>query len=380
MKKTLLLFLLLQLRIVISAADFAFEARGLSLSDVAGAVGKHYGLSIFFASPEMAAKPVNGNLTATSEDDALRVLGFLAGTKHTREGNVIFYGGGAIGYAAFPSGVITQEQAARIEGVSLIGGFAVVKGDEITHRNLSEVFAQVRTRKAGRARVIIADVTASQSDALQDMLDRAKVEVTWTGPVQHSRFNIGLDFRSILDFLNDSTKNNILLDTEVSLLSGESIEHAAGKVLERPLYVRANQSDQDLVTRYDRLQLGLVFKFTGYWLGDSWQIKYSIEDSDYITEQKKTAYSGVEYLREGERRLVVKLKRTVDVKTKRMVPVLAHITGKKLFTWETHAGDQRVITVFMEMLENETTTEGVADAPASATPSAASLSLFNIKQ
>jgi hypothetical protein len=368
MRKILLLFLFLQLRIVIFAADFAFEARGLVLSDVAGVVGKHYGLSIFFATPEMGAKPVNGNLTATSEDDALRVLGFLAGTKYSRDGNVVFYGSGVTGYAAFPSGVITQEQAARIEGVSLVGGYAVVKGDEITHRNLSEVFNQLRTRKAGRARVIIADVTSSKADALQDMLDRAKVEVTWTGPVQHSRFNIGLDFRSILDFLKDSSKNKILLDTEISLLSGEEVEHAAGKVLERPLYVRANQSDQDLVTRYDRLQLGLVFKLTGYWLGDSWQIKYSIEDSDYITEQKKTAYKGVEYLREGERRLVVKLKRTVDVSTRRMVPVLAHITGKRFFTWETHAGDQRVITVFMEMLENETPPQGVADAPASAAP------------
>ncbi|OAM88047.1 hypothetical protein AW736_21310 [Termitidicoccus mucosus] len=370
----------LHLRSVIFAADapsFAFESRGLSLSDVAGVVGKRYGLSIFFATPEMAARPVHGNLSADSEDDALRVLGFLAGTDYRRQGSVILYGVGVQSWQAVPSGLLTQEQVSRMENASIVGGYALVKGDEITQRNFSDVVERLVSRRSVVAKLLVVDTSGVRADALADLLNHARVDVSLSGPVQSPSFDVVLDFKSILNFLKTDTSSSVLINQEVRLMSGESFNTYNGRVRERPIYVRPEYSESDLVTSYDKTQLGFTFKIDPVCLGDEWLFRYHIEDSDYIEELRRTSFSGVERIREGERKQLVSLRRNMEMKVSRGVPVLRAIS-KRAFTWATVSSESRSIVVFMEIIKDETADAG--RAPARPASDGSSLTLFNNKQ
>jgi hypothetical protein len=381
MKKSFLLLFMVHLRIVNFAADapaFAFESRGLTLSDVAGVVGKRYGLSIFFATPEVAARPVHGNFSAESEEDALRVLGFLAGADCRRQGNVVLIGPDVQSWQAIPSGLLTQEQVARMENAFAVGGYALVKGDEVTHRNFSAVIEKLVTRRSVMARLLVVDTSGVKADALADLLNRARVDVALSGPVQSPSFDVVLDFKSILNFLKTDTSSSVLVNQEVRLMSGEVFNTYNGRVRERPIYIRPEYSENDLVTSYDKTQLGFTFKIEPVCLGDEWLFRYHIEDSDYIEELRRTSFSGVERIREGERKQLVNLRRNMEMKVSRGVPVLRAFS-KRAFTWTTVSGESRSIVVFMEVVKGDDS-PGAGSAPARHAPGESSLTLFNNKQ
>lgn len=377
MKKILFILIWANLHSVIFAADFAFEARGLPLADVAAAVGKHYNLSIFFNTAEMGNRPVNGSLSASSEDDALRVLGFLAGAEYRREGDVILYGGAGLSWAAAPSGLLTQDQVTRMENMAVVGGYAVFKGDEITQRNLSAVVGMLTARRSGLMRLLVMDTSSVKADALQDMLSRAKIDAGLSGDIASPRLSVTVDFKSVLDFLKTDTSSTIIINNEVRMTSGESFTANNGYVRERPIYIRPAQSETDLVTSYEKTQLGFTLKIEPVWLNDKWMLRYYIEDADYIEELRRTSFTGVECISEGESKQLVSLRRNMEMKVTRGVPLFRAFSKRRPFQWTTTSGETRAIVAFLEII-GETADAG--RAPARPASDASPLSLFNNKQ
>lgn len=332
------------------------DANNMPVTDFAAIVGAEYQKSIVVPSAEDASqtaiqsKTVSGTFRNITLPQAITTMEQITGNRAVELDGIIFitnpYNGSA---SVEPVGL----GAPQIEGVIIGQGYAQIKGDKVVSNNSAEVIAHYRSRRVAQMEVLVTDTTREVSDALQEFLNAATVTLSVQGDLFRPKNTSTIDVRSVMAFIDQDKTSNVVMNTTVRIMSGEQIKTAVGRVLEREIYVRPDQTSTDLITRYDTLQLGFELTATTFWDGSAWQFKYEITDTDYTTEQKRAAFTGVDVITEGRGSHILKLNRDVENITKRGIPILAKIPYvKKAFTWTTKTGQKRAINIIINIYEN----------------------------
>lgn len=336
---------------------FDVVANNMPVSDFVGIVSEQFKKSVVFAGSEateangLQQRSVTGAFYNLTLSQAIETIEQVTGFRSMELGGVVYLTSPHATHATvYPVGLSSPQ----IEGVTVSNGYAQVRGDKVVTYNSAEVIGYYRNRRTALMEVLVTDTTQETSDALQELLNAATVTLSIQGELFNPTDRSSIDVRSVMAFIDQDKTSNVVMNTSVRIMSGEEIQTAVGRVLEREIYVRPDQTSTDLITRYDTLQLGFELKVNPYWDGERWQFKYQISDTDYTTEQKRATFAGVDVIAEGRGSHILKLNRNVDNVTKRGIPILGKIPYvKKAFTWETKTGQKRAINIIVNIYENQ---------------------------
>jgi len=332
------------------------DANNMPIADFASIVGAEFQKSVVVPTSEEAqtgviqARTVSGTFRNLTLSQGITTLEQITGNRAVELDGVIFitspYNANAV---LEPVGLGTPQ----IEGVTIAQGLAQVKGDKVVSNNSILSIRGYRDRRVAQMEVLVTDTSRETSDALQEFLNTATVTFALQGDLFKPRNGSTIDVRSVMAFIDQDKTSNVVMNTTVRIMSGEQVKTAVGRVLEREIYVRPDQTSTDLVTRFDTLQLGFELVLNPYWDGRAWQFKYNISDTDYTTEQKRATFEGVDVIAEGRGSHILKLNRDVENVTQRGIPILSKIPYvKKAFTWTTKTGQKRAINIIININEN----------------------------
>ncbi|MDF9828673.1 hypothetical protein M2447_002801 [Ereboglobus sp. PH5-10] len=336
-------------------ADFWFVAEGATVATAAEALAEHYKISVFV--PEsIATKSINGTLRGGDLDESLDVLAFFAGVTWRKTGAVYYFGGSEPAqFLTLPSAGVDVEAVRSVLGDAVVvGDSVVVKTTPTQYAQLKEVLDKLRTRPVLKVRCAIVDISSSRLPAFRDFLNTAGSGVTITGDATKSvSVRLPVDIRAVLDFLAKDEDTEMKLDTAFALPSGEPLTLTSGSIVERPVYVRTEgDNSQDLVTKYDRLQLGLTVKLQPFHFDGKWFLRFDVQDADTMsgTEKRLSMQGAYEFVEKGCVQLA-SIDRTREVMTERRVPGLSRIRGVgRAFRSKSMTREDRSVIVFLELL------------------------------
>lgn len=336
-------------------ADFWFVADGATVATAAEALAEHYHVSVFV--PEnIAAKVINGTLRGGTLEESLDVLAFFAGVTWRQTGAVYYFGGSEPAqFLTLPSAGVDVAAVRSVLGEAVVvGDSVVVKTTPTQFSQLREVLDKLRNRPVMKIRCAVVDIAASRLPAFRNFLDTAGSGLTVTGDLAGKvSVRLPLDIRTVLDFLAKDEDSEMKLDTTFSLPSGEPLTLTSGSIVERPVYVRSEGNNpQDLVTKFDRLQLGLTVKLRPYFFDGKWFLRFDIQDADISsgTEKRLTMTGAYEFAGKECIQLAA-INRTKEVSTERSVPGLRRAPGiGRFFRSKSLTREDRSVVVFLELL------------------------------
>lgn len=282
---------------------FEFRADHAPAREVARAIGEHFKISVF-TSEKVGDKPVSGYLREGSLETALDTLAFFTGSSWRKTAGAIYLGDDEKeSFFALPSAGLDAAAIKAIFPQSVLAGDRVIlKARPADYAQLRGVIEGMQSRKQLRLRILICDVGGSFRDPLNSFLGTAKIQFNATGDLLRG----GLDFKAplsitdVYQFLKEKTDVRIKTFTDYVLVSGESAKLTAGNVLERQIFVRPTEAidgtGNTLVTRFDRLQLGLTVELRAFAYDGRWFLRYDVQDADFQnnTERRTASVSSVE--------------------------------------------------------------------------------------
>lgn len=333
------------------------DARDMPVADFASIVASQYNRSIVVKVPQSTdtvhGASITGTFRSLTFEQAVETIEATTGYRAVDMGGITYI---TSSYDQLVDVELSGASNVSVNGVAIAGGYATFSGEKVVANNFRDYVRKTRDRRTAKMEILVTDTGQETSDALQELLNSATVTLSYQGELFAPRNASTIDMRSVLGFLNQDKNTEIIMNTTVKIMSGEQIETAVGRVLEREIYVRPDQTSTDLVTRYDTLQLGFELKTTAFWDGTAWQVRYQITDTDFTTEQKRASFTGVDVIMEGQGAHVLKLNRNVDNVTERGIPILSRIPWvKKAFTWTTKTGQKRAINIIINIHENQKT-------------------------
>lgn len=334
--------------------EFWFVADYATVATAAEALAEHYKVSVFV--PEsIAGKVINGTLRGGTLEESLHVLAFFAGVTWRQMGGVYYFGGSEPAqFLTMPSAGVDVAAVRSVIGEAVVvGDSVVVKTTPTQYAQLRDVLDKLRERPVMKVRCAVVDIATSRLPAFRDFLNTAGSGVTITGDVA-SKVSIRLpvDIRAVLDFLAKNEDAEMKLDTTFALPSGESLTLSSGSVVERPVYVRTQgDNQQDLITKYDRLQLGLSVKLQPFHFDGKWFLRFDIQDADVSSgTEKRLTMKGAFEFENKECVQLASINRTREVTTERSVPGLRRIPGVgRAFRGKSVTKEDRSVMVFLEL-------------------------------
>lgn len=350
--------LITDVRDVTKPHEFRFEAETAPVSMAADALAEHYEISVFVPG-DIAKREITGTLRGATLEQSLDVLAFFARASWRKQGEVYYFGGEEPAQLAVVPSAGLEAQSLR----SALGGDAYVVGDSILLKttptqsaHVRAVVEQLQVRPVLRVRIVVADMQSSDVPAFKDWLSTVTGGLSLAGDLRKGpAFTLPVNLSLVADFLSKSEKTEMKLDTYFELPSGEKLAVRSGSVVERPVYVRPTDSSQgDLVTRYDRLQLGLTVELTPYAYAERWLLRYSVADSDQLSSNSERTLSlaGAYELDGFDSVQVANVNRIREVTTKRRVPVLGWIPLLgRAFRSEGIEHEKRVVMVFLQRVD-----------------------------
>ena len=163
-----------------------------------------------------------------------------------------------------------------------------------------------------------------------------------------------LDLRAVLNFLEKDEDVDMRLNTEFAIPSGEPLEISSGEIVERPVYRRQDSDNaKDLITGYDRLQLGLKVQLRPYFSDGTWFLRFNVEDANMAsgTEHRLTFNGAYEFGASSSVQLV-SLQRVSDVQTEKRVPGLHRLPAiGRVFKSRSVTREDRSLLIFLELVD-----------------------------
>lgn len=335
---------------------YQVEAISAPLSSMAESVALEFGVNIVVA-PDLASREITVSVKGIGLEPALDVIAFFSKTTWRKIGDIYYIG------AQEPEQFLAIPAAGvDVSAVRMMFGNAVLVGDSILLKStpanfaqLNEIIEKMRRRASLKFRVLIAEISASDTPALTQFLN-ANGSISVKGDVRHGvTVSLPIDLQMLVDWLHKRNDADVKIDTVCVSPSGEKMTVNNGYVIERPVYVRADQSDKDLITRYDRLQMGLTIELTPFQNGDKWFVKYKAADADIQSGsgvEQRLAFEGAVELAGLETVRILGIDRDKVELTTRSVPVLGKIPGiGRAFRGTSKMTDKRSVIVYVQRVD-----------------------------
>ncbi|MFA5262712.1 MAG: FecR domain-containing protein [Opitutaceae bacterium] len=338
--------------------DFEFKADKAPAQDVARAIGEFFKVSIFVDS-KVADREVTAYLREGVLEDALDALSFHVQAAWRRNGKAVYIGDEEKErYFAVPSAGLDAAAIKVIFPQSVLSGDTIlVKSKPTEFSQMKGVIETMQKRHQFTARLLICDVGSSYRDPVNTFMGSIKLGVTASGDLlKSSNFQLPLSINDVYDFLKTKTDVRIKTYTDLHIASGEPVTLTAGNVLERQIFIRPTEttdgSNNTLVTRYDRLQLGLTVSLAAFFYDDRWFVRYDISDADYENStERKTADKGGLEIRDNKPVTLATLNRDRATDTRNEVKGLGKIPlVGRAFRSKGADGETRVLYIFIQWL------------------------------
>jgi len=329
-------------------------------------MGEFFKTSIF-VEPNVADRKVTGYLREGTLETALDTLSFFTRSTWRKTGGAIYIGDEEKErYYAIPSAGL---DAAAIK---VIWPQSVLSGDTILLKSKPTEFSQLKTliegmqrRNLSTVRILIADVGGDYRDPVNSFVETMAIGTNFTGDLlKKVTITAPVTINAVYDFLKKNTDVQIKTYTDYRVVSGEEIKLTAGNVLERQVFVRPTEatdgSANTLVTRFDRLQLGLTVSLHSFYYDDRWFVRYDVQDADFQSDtERRTATTGSIELSTHSLVKLFSLDRkrstteTKDVKGLSSIPFLG-----RAFRSKGSSSDSRVLYVFIQWMSDDQVTPG----------------------
>lgn len=337
-----------------AAEPFSFVADDSPAAVVAQALAEHYQISLFLPG-EVGAKKVSGVLRGANLEESLDLLSYFCGATWRKQGAVYYFGGAepAQFYTFSSAGLDINVLRSVFGEVSIVGDNVVVKSTPTQFAQMQSVAQKLIVRKVLRLRCTVVDIAESAVPAFYDFLKSATVGVSKTGNGLHGSVTMPTNISVILDFLQSQGSTKMKLDSEFEMPSGESLTVASGSIIETELYVRPNQSDQDLVTQIDRRQLGLTVRLTPYEYDDKWFVRYDVQDADSAAgTERRLAINGSVDLRALTAVKLASITREKETTVDKRVPGISKVPLiGRAFRSKGTSTETRVVMVFIQRID-----------------------------
>lgn len=340
---------------------FEFRADGASTQDVARAIGEHFKVSLF-VEPKVAERKVTGYLREGSLETALNTLSFFTQSTWRRAGEAIYIGDEEKErYFAVPSAGLDAAAIKVIWPNSVLSGDTIlVKAKPTDFAQLKDVVESMQRRQQFTTRILICDVGANYRDPVNTFLGSLKLGITATGDLAHgARLTAPITIQDVYEFLKSRTDVRIKTFTDYRIVSGEETKLTAGNVLERQVFIRPTEALEGnantLVTRFDRLQLGLTVVLRAFKYADRWFVRFQIEDADFENErERRTSSQGAVEIHDHRPVKVVSLDRMRTTSAENEVRGLGRLPLLgRAFRSKGGDSENRVLFVFVQWLPDE---------------------------
>lgn len=340
----------------IPSSEFWFVADSASVATAAEALADHYRVSVFVPD-SVATKTITGTLRGADLQQSLDVLAFFAGVAWRQSGSVYYFGGEEPAqFLTIPSAGVDVAAVRSVLGECVIvGDSVVIKTNPTQFAQLREVLEKLRNRPVMKVRCAVVDVSSSRLPAFRNFLNTGGAGITISGDLA-SKVSIKLpvDLRAVLDFFQHDEDAEMKLDTVFAIPSGEPLKLTSGEVVERSVYRRQDADGaRDLITGFDRLQLGLSVELKPFYFENRWFLRFHVEDADMTSEkERRLTLSGSYEVESGAPVMLASVQRTKDVQTEKRVPGLHRIPAiGRAFRSKSSEKEARSVMVFLELLE-----------------------------
>lgn len=328
---------------------------------MARAIGEFFKVSLF-VEPKVAERKVTGYLREGTLDTALDTLSFFTQSTWRRSGGAIYIGDEEKErYFAVPSAGLDAAAIKVIWPNSVLSGDTIlVKARPTDFAQLQGVVESMQRRQQFTARLLICDVGSNYRDPVNTFLGSLKLGVSAAGDLlSKPSVTLPITIQDVYEFLKGRTDVRIKTFTDYRIVSGEETKLTAGNVLERQVFVRPTESLEGnantLVTRFDRLQLGLTVTLRAFHYADRWFVRFEIEDADFENErERRTSSIGAVEIQDHRPVKLVSLDRTRSTQIQNEVRGVARvpIIGRA-FRSKGSDGETRVLFVFIQWLAGE---------------------------
>jgi hypothetical protein len=237
----------------------------------------------------------------------------------------------------------------------MVGDSLVIKTNPTHFAQIREVLEKLRNRPVMKVRCAVVDVSSSRLPAFRNFLNAGGAGVTVSGDLASKvTLKLPVDLRAVLDFLAHDEDAEMKLDTTFAIPSGEPLNLMSGEVVERSVYRRPDaDNSQDLVTGFDRLQLGLTVELRPYFFESRWFLRFHVEDADMSSEkERRLTLKGSYEVEKGAPVMLASIQRKKEIRIEKRVPGLHRMPAiGRAFRSKSTEKEERSVMVFLELVE-----------------------------
>lgn len=269
---------------------------GVEAWQVASYISDFFQVNIII-SDELKNKLMNAKIKTKSLNSVLNTFAWLINCDYVYKDNCYFFGGKSITYNVLPSNGYTDAIRSNFpDSISVIDDKFIVKGSEKDVKNITETLKHITERETLNCWIYIVQLTTLRQKNVGaniqptirakpisfDMLKNQTVTFDKIFGESTIEFSIKNEFKV--------TKTDILINSSLNCMSGQTSVINQGKQQDRPIYTSAPAGGQtsNFVSGYQSYYSGLILKLTPFKCKDHWIIQTDLEHSRFDSELVKT--------------------------------------------------------------------------------------------
>jgi len=269
---------------------FFIEASGAPLWQICQSLSEYYSVNIVVYD-DVKDKPIYANVSGISVVETLNCISWLIGVEWMKRENVYYVGGNADNVSVFPSsGLDSKLEVVFGSSVRIVNDKIIIQGTERNLKKIGDSISKILQRNSIRLALRVIEITYDDSYDIGFEWKKAfeygadwKNMLSNVSPITHLAASV-----AVASHLDETYVNSrVLIDTELSVLSGSSTSMKIGEEVDRPIYTTSDQGTR-VQSGYSTLTTGLIVTIKAYEGHDSWVFDSSVENSKPVSDTYRT--------------------------------------------------------------------------------------------
>lgn len=240
---------------------------------------------------DLKDKPIFADVSGCSLRDVLDSITWLIGVEWVEREGQYYIGGNQSVIKVYSSlGIDIKIEQVFPNSVKLVNDKIIVQGSEREIKRVTDSIEQVISRDVARCQVKVIEVV--YNDSFQIGLDWEKsfeYAVSWENMIRnvHPVTHMAMSAAASIQFDQAVQSSRYLIDTEIGILSGSTVNLNIGDEIDRPVYSTSEYGNR-VLSGYNTQKTGLIISLKAYHSGNSWVFDSSVEHSRPVSDLQKT--------------------------------------------------------------------------------------------
>ena len=272
--------------------DFFVSASGLSLWELCGEISSCFDVNILVFE-DIKDKQIYGDIKGVNLKQVLDAVSWYCGVEYVEKDGIYYVGSNTKTIIVLPASGLSQRVESLFKDVDVkrINDKLVVYGSERDVAKVQSVYNDIVKQDYCTVRLYAVELSYDKSLTFGVDLEKSvKYAFSWENILENS-YNpvqaLAVSLYMSLETDGDKLRVNSLIDTDLGLLSGETVRLQLGQDEDRPVYSRSEYGDE-VISSYSTQSTGLLLDLDASFDGKDWILSYSIENSEAKTSLVKS--------------------------------------------------------------------------------------------